>query len=50
MAFQRLRRRVQNELGEMFELGRFHEACLDHGTLPVKYLAEVVGERMKRAR
>jgi len=50
MAFQRLRRRVQNELGERFELGRFHEACLDHGTLPVKYLAEVVAERMKKLR
>lgn len=42
MAFQRLRRRTQNELGEEFSLGRFHEACLMHGTLPVKYLPEVV--------
>jgi uncharacterized protein (DUF885 family) len=46
MAFQRLRRRFQSELGERFDLGRYHEACLDHGTLPVKYLAEVVGERL----
>ena len=50
MAFQRLRRSVQNELGDNFELGRFHEAALDHGSLPVKYLPEVTRERLKRAR
>ena len=50
MAFQRLRRRLQNELGERFELGRFHEACLDHGTLPVRYLTEVVSERLRQPR
>ncbi len=50
MAFQRLRRRVQNELGDRFELGRFHEAALDHGTLPVKYLPEVVSARLKQPR
>ncbi len=49
-AFVRLRRRVQTELGERFELGRFHEACLDHGTLPVRYLGELVPERLKRPR
>ena len=50
MAFQRLRRRVQSELGERFDLGQFHEACLDHGTPPVRYLPELVGERLKRPR
>src|SRR5207248_7205449 len=50
MAFQRLRRRVQNELGDRFDLGRYHEAVLAHGTLPVRYLPEVVGERLKRPR
>src|SRR5207249_2089423 len=50
MAFQRLRRSVQNELGERFELGRFHEAALDHGSIPVKYLPEMTRERLKRAR
>jgi uncharacterized protein (DUF885 family) len=49
-AFQRLRRSVQNELGSGFELGRFHEAALDHGSLPVKYLPEVTQERLKRKR
>ncbi len=50
MAFVRLRRRYQNELGKDFDLGRFHEAVLDHGTLPVKYLPEIVGRRLKRPR
>ncbi len=50
MAFQRLRRGVQNELGERFELGRFHEAALAHGSLPVKYLPEVTRDRLKQAR
>ena len=50
MAFQRLRRRVQTTMGDNFELGRFHEACLAHGTLPVKYLPELVPERLKRPR
>jgi uncharacterized protein (DUF885 family) len=42
MAFQRLRRQVQTERGEEFQLGAFHEAVLAHGTLPVKYLPELV--------
>jgi uncharacterized protein (DUF885 family) len=50
MAFQRLRRRLQNELGERFDLGRYHEAVLDHGTLPVRYLPELVAERLRRPR
>ena len=50
MAFQRLRRSMQNEQGKSFDLGRFHEAALDHGSLPVKYLPEVTRERLKRPR
>lgn len=49
-AFYRLRQEVQRELGEKFELGRFHEAVLAHGTLPVKYLPELVRERLKQPR
>jgi uncharacterized protein (DUF885 family) len=48
MAFQRLRRRFQAEQGDRFELGAFHEAALSHGTLPVKYLPELVGGKIKR--
>ncbi len=50
MAFVRLRRRIQTELGEDFHLGRYHEAVLAHGTLPVKFLPELVRERLKRPR
>ncbi len=48
MAFQRLRRRYQEELGDGFSLGRYHEAVLSHGTLPVRYLPELVGGSLKR--
>jgi uncharacterized protein (DUF885 family) len=50
MAFARLRRRIQDELGEGFHLGRYHEAVLDHGTLPVRYLPELVRDRLRRPR
>jgi uncharacterized protein (DUF885 family) len=41
-AFYRLRQRAQRALGDRFDLGRYHEAVLAHGTLPVKYLPELV--------
>ena len=50
MAFYKLRQEIEREQGDNFNLGRFHEAVLDHGTLPVKYLPELVRERLKRAR
>jgi uncharacterized protein (DUF885 family) len=50
VAFYHLRQDVQREVGDRFELGRYHEAVLDHGTLPVKYLPELVRERLKRPR
>src|SRR5207237_3044234 len=49
-AFYRLRQEVERELSDKFDLGRFHEAVLDHGTLPVKYLPELVRERSKKPR
>jgi uncharacterized protein (DUF885 family) len=49
-AFYRLRQAVEREQGDRFDLGRYHEAVLDHGTLPVKYLPELVRERLKRPR
>ena len=49
-AFYRLRQQIERELGDQFDLGRFHEAVLDHGTLPVKYLPELVHERLKKPR
>ncbi|MFO0949979.1 MAG: DUF885 domain-containing protein [Isosphaeraceae bacterium] len=41
-AFYRLRQKVQRAQGEKFNLARYHEAVLSHGTLPVKYLPELV--------
>jgi uncharacterized protein (DUF885 family) len=42
LAFYRLRQKVQRAQGDKFDLARFHEAALSHGTLPVKYLPELV--------
>jgi uncharacterized protein (DUF885 family) len=42
MAFYRLRQAVQRALGNRFDLSRYHEAVLAYGTLPVKYLPELV--------
>jgi uncharacterized protein (DUF885 family) len=50
MAFYNLRQKVQREQAEKFSLGRYHEAVLDHGTLPVKYLPELTRERLKKPR
>ncbi len=41
-AFHRLRQQIQRELGDRFDLERFHEAVLAQGTIPVKYLPELV--------
>ena len=50
MAHYKLRQEVQRELGDKFELGRFHEAVLDHGSVPVKFLPQLVRERLKHPR
>lgn len=50
MAFYRLRQQMQRELGESFQLGRYHEAVLDHGSIPVKYLSELVRARLQQPR
>ncbi len=49
-AFYRLRQSIQREQGEKFQIGRFHEAVLDHGTLPVKFLPELVRARLEQPR
>lgn len=42
MAMHRLREAAQKEAGERFNLGRYHEAVLNQGSVPVKYLPELV--------
>ena len=41
-AFYRLRQSIGREMGDKFDLGRYHEAVLAHGTLPVKHLPPLV--------
>jgi uncharacterized protein (DUF885 family) len=41
-AFYRLRQNVQRQRGSEFNLGKYHEEVLLQGTLPVKYLPELV--------
>lgn len=48
MAHYRLRTAVQREMGDKFNLGRFHEAVLKEGSIPVKYLPELVRARLKQ--
>lgn len=50
MSHYRLRQQIQREMAESFELGRFHEAVLDHGSVPMKYLPELVRTRLMSAR
>lgn len=49
MAMYRLRQQTQRALGQKFDLARYHEAVLNQGSVPVKYLPELVstalGER-----
>ena len=49
-AFYRLRQAVERELGDDFDLGRYHEAVLDHGSVPVRHLPELVRARLKEPR
>jgi uncharacterized protein (DUF885 family) len=49
-AFYNLRQRIQRDLGDKFDLGRYHEAVLSHGSVPVKYLPELVRRRLAEPR
>jgi uncharacterized protein (DUF885 family) len=42
MAHYRLRQQIEKEMGAQFSLGRYHEAVIGQGSIPVKYLPEVV--------
>ena len=45
-AMCRLRESIQTEMGDKFDLARYHEAVLDLGSVPVKHLPELVRERL----
>jgi uncharacterized protein (DUF885 family) len=48
MAMYQLRQQIQRELGEKFNLGRYHEAVLAEGAVPVKFLPALVKERLAK--
>jgi uncharacterized protein (DUF885 family) len=50
MAHYRLRQQIERELGEKFDLSRYHEAVLEPGAVSVKYLPELVRARLESAR
>ena len=50
MAHYRLRQQIEREMGDQFNLGRYHEAVLAPGSVPVKYLPELVRARLRQPR
>jgi uncharacterized protein (DUF885 family) len=42
MAHYRLRQQIERELGNKFTLADYHRAVIAHGSIPVKYLPELV--------
>ncbi|HEV2437596.1 MAG TPA: DUF885 domain-containing protein [Verrucomicrobiae bacterium] len=42
MAHYRLHQEIERELGDKFDLARYHNAVIAHGSVPVKYLPELV--------
>ncbi|HEU5070810.1 MAG TPA: DUF885 domain-containing protein [Verrucomicrobiae bacterium] len=49
MAHYRLRQQMQRELGDKFDLARYHEAVLETASVPTKYLPELVHRRLAEA-
>ncbi len=50
MAHYRLRQAVERELGDRFDLSRYHEAVLSEGAVPLKFLPELVRARLGQSR
>ena len=50
MAHYRLHQQIERELGEKFDLAQYHEAVLSHGSVPVKYLPELVHASLSEAK
>jgi len=46
MAHYRLRQQIERELGERFSLRDYHEAVISLGSVPVKYLPELVRAKL----
>jgi uncharacterized protein (DUF885 family) len=50
MAHYRLRQAIEREMGEKFDLGRYHETVLAIGSVPPKYMPELVRTRLSQPR
>ena len=50
MAHFRLHQQIERELGENFDLAKYHEAVISHGSVPVKYLPELVHTSLNEAK
>jgi uncharacterized protein (DUF885 family) len=48
MAHYRLRQQIEREMGDKFSLSRYHQAVLDPGAVPVKYLLEIVRAKLEK--
>jgi uncharacterized protein (DUF885 family) len=49
-AMYRLRQQIEREMGDNFSLGRYHEAVLAPASVPVKFLPELVRDRLSKPR
>jgi uncharacterized protein (DUF885 family) len=47
MAHYRLRQELERKMGDKFNLAQYHQAVLEPGAVAVKYLREVVGDRLQ---
>jgi uncharacterized protein (DUF885 family) len=50
MGHYRLRQKVEREQGDEFSIGRYHEAVISCGSVPLKYLPELVKTRLSQPR
>jgi uncharacterized protein (DUF885 family) len=50
MGHYRLRQKIQREQGDEFSIGRYHEAVISCGSVPLKYLPELVKTRLSQPR
>jgi len=48
MVHYRLRQQIERELGGKFVLSCYHEAVLDPGAVPVKYLPELIRAELEK--
>ncbi len=50
MGHYRLRQKTERDLGDAFSIGRYHEAVISCGSVPLKYLPELVKTRLSQPR